>query len=284
MSLNTHIVSRVIAVGIFLNAGGCSNNFSSFSDKTSDESLYYEALYALDKAQYTIAINACTTMSATYLASVSKAAEVCSSAYAGRCGFSTATMASNISAYVASGPTQPLFLWFINKVSGTTAQNVSDCTTAESILRGIGAASSLTTDQNAYLAMLSIYTIAVVVNESADVTDDGAMDVGFDACNVGGTLTNAYAQNVGLAFWDLNASLTQISTNPLFSALATAIQSVCTNLQTTSGGNQDLCASLTPTALSAIHLKGARSLVKEGALVGVDQCGGGATFGACDCP
>jgi hypothetical protein len=268
---------QIFLLSLFLASNGCDNKFTSFANKTDDTSLYYTALIDLRTASYTTAIAACTAMSAGFL-SRRDVAVVCASAYAGRCGFTIPQTTTRIDTYISTPPAEKLFLYFMTLITGTTAQSLTDCSTAQSLLRGIGAAALRTSDENALMTLLSLHTISVVLNETADITDDGVVDGGFDACT---SVNAAQAQEVGLAFWELNQSLIALSASPFYSTLATGVSGLCTLL---TGIGEDLCASATPTSMSVSELKGARSLLKEGAAVGVDQCGGGASLATCNCP
>lgn len=269
----------VIAV-IFFFSTSCENRFIGFADKTTDEALYYTALKGIRDADYDTAIQACTYMSGGFSARPSTA-EVCASAYAGRCGFQTLDMVTYIESYAASPPPEKLFHYLMKQYSTTSASKLADCETAEDILQGIGTAAQRSDDQNGLMLLLSIHKIAVALNEAADKfgadADDGTIPGGFGAC----AMTAAEAQAIGSAFWELDKSLDVLSTNSLYTALDTAVDALCTALNVLT---VDLCAAADPTALTAAELKGARSLIKEGAAVGVDECGGGQSLATCNCP
>lgn len=267
----------MMALVLFMNTVSCSNRFSSFALTTDNESLLYTAKIALRDADYTAAIEACTDMPESFLAE-KRVTDVCASAYAGRCGYTLTSMVADIDTYATTLPPEKLFHWFMTQITGTTATSITDCSAAEDLLRAQGAASDRTDDQNAFMILLSIRTISVIVNETADATDDNVTDGGFDACT---SISAAQAQALGSAFWELDKSLDELSANSFYSALDTAVDGLCTAL---SGLGEDLCGAASPEGLGTAELKGARSLIKEGAVVGVDQCGSDGTLATCNCP
>lgn len=269
--------SRFLTVlTFFLYSTSCSNVLSDFSDTEDDTSLYYAAREAVREERYTDAIASCALISTTY-STQPEVADICASAYAGRCGFKLLDRVSDIDTYLTTPPAEKLFHWLITLYGGTTASSITDCGSAESIIRAQGAASLRTNDQNAFMVMLSIQTIYTVLNEVADTNEDNALDGGFDAC----AISAANAQVIGSAFWELDKSLDQLSTLAAYTALDTAVDTICGLL---AGIGKDLCAAASPTALAAAELEGARSLMKEGAAIGVNQCGGGASVATCSCP
>lgn len=263
-------------LSFFLYSTGCSNVLSNFSNTEDDISLYYAAREYVRKALYTDALTSCALISPLYLAKP-EVTDICASAYAGRCGFNLLDMVSDLDTYATTPPAEKIFHWLILRYGGTTASSITDCGSAESLIRAQGAASLRTNDQNAFMVMLSLQTIYTVLNETADTDENNILDGGFDAC----AISAANAQVVGSAFWELDKSLDQLAALPLYTNLDTAVDALCTALAAI---GQDLCAAASPLGLAAAELKGARSLLKEGAATGVNQCGGGASVATCNCP
>lgn len=277
MSSNMHLGFKLVLLFTLCAQWSCTNALSSFAAKDDDQSLLYEAKESIRKGDYSTAIASCLDMSSSFYAQ-SDVAMVCASAYAGRCGFTTMGVINRVDTYVSSAPPEKLFHWYMTQITGTTAQSISDCNTAIQIMNAQGTAANRTTDQNGFVSLLALHAISVVLNETGDVTDDNVLDGGFDAC----AISAANSQVIGLAFWELNKSTTQLASNPYYTNINTAVSTIC-GLMSSEG--QDLCASTTPLALSANELKGARSLILEGAAVGVDQCTGGMPISAgCKCP
>lgn len=265
----------------FLGNISCSNQFTGFANRTTDESLLSSAQKHLRNADYGDAIAACSYMSDAFIAD-EDVAMICASAYAGRCGYSFMGMVDDLSAYATAfglDATLTLFEWYITQIT-STAQQISDCSAAESIIRNLGAASTRTNDQNAFMTLLSLRTIALIADETADANNDGARD--GDVC---ATITAGLGQSLGSAFWELDKSLdelaTNLPTNDYYPALDTIVDNFCTALL---GLGKDLCGAASPLALGATELHGARSVIKEGLVLGVDQCTGNAPVVGCSCP
>jgi len=259
---------------------GCSaNNLEGISDTTTKKATLYAVKEAIRKGQYTTAIDLCEAMPASYFADV-EVAENCASAFAGRCGYALLSDLAAIQDYITTAPPEMLFEHFMIQLTSTSATQMDDCHAAEEILRSIGDASTRTGNQNVFMLFLAIKKISVIVNETADATDDGIVDGGFDACNAG-SLSDALAGQIGSAFWELNASATALAANPFYTPIETAVSAMCTALN---GLGQDLCAAADPTTLTANELKGARSLIREGAALGLDLCTGDESVVTCNCP
>jgi hypothetical protein len=257
----------------------CDNQFKSFSNLTEDDALFYTALDAVNDGSFDDAIAACSAMTPGY-ADGPKVVYLCATAYAGRCGFNTTTMLG----WLAPPPTAPIFNWFVQTaITSTTAQSVSDCSTAMGMLETLGVAATRSEDENLFMTLLAIQTIAVVANEYGDITEGGGTDAGFDPCDGVTDLTDANAQIVAAAFWNLNKSLDILTdTTNSYDTFYTTIDGVCTTL---AGLGQNLCAEPDSVTITGNPLKGARTLLAEGAAIGLNPgvCGGG-NFATCNCP
>lgn len=279
--------SFLIVSNIFLLSCG-GNSFETFADKTDDDALYYTALLAINDRSWSTAINACTEMSTGFL-DKRNTRMVCASAYAGRCGFETLEMIEFVEDYASSGapPTNRLLSYAIDNLTGTTAQDLSDCKQAESFIRGIGVAANRTSDENIFLTLLEIHLLGLYANATADADEaganDGVVDAGFNACT---DIDSATASGFAQSYWELNKSVAAIATtNQLFDDLSTAISGVCTALNTYNT-DYNLCSPTAfPTSPTTDHQNAARMIVHEGALIGVNSCNTGTnTFLDCGCP
>lgn len=254
---------------------GCSNALSSFANKTTDPALYYSVLEAVREAQYSTAISYCGDFSDTYLERTD-VITLCASAYAGRCGFSTLDMATFLSNYPATTP--KLFPYLLTLIPNATATSSDDCNSAVALLRTIGVASDRTADENAFMVLLALHTVTKVLKESGDANNDDVIDVAYSTCS---NITAGQAQKAGLAFYELDKSLDELSTNSLYGAIDVIVDALCTAL---TGLAEDLCAAASPGALSAAERKGIMSVLHEGAVVGIDQNVDGATIATSNCP
>ena len=254
---------------------GCTNNFETFANKTSDEAKIFDVREDIRKGRYSDAITTCAGMSAT-LSAQRDVKRLCATAYAGSCGFNFLTVVSNFDAWTG---TPDLFLYLMTLVGNKTAANLTDCDTAETTLRSIGTAANRTSDENVFMLLLSLYKVSVALDVVGDTNDDDALDGGFDACT---TINAANAQSIGSALWELDKSLDELASDPTYTDVDTAMDLHCTLLV---AQGIDLCAASDPTALNATELDGARATIKEGAAFGVDQCGADTPVSAgCKCP
>jgi hypothetical protein len=264
---------------VFLLNTSCDNFFESFADKSEDEALLFTAKKAIRDADYDAAVEACTLMSAGYYAK-SAAADVCSAAYAGRCGFTLTGMITTLGAY--PGLPSSYLGWFITQLDTATNQaaidKATDCSTAEEIIRSQGDASERTADQNLLMLLLSLQTMAAIADSTADSNFDDVLDPAFDAC-IAGDVSATEAQNFGSAFWEFDKVLDVLQADPDYTALDTLVDAICAAPEA-----QGLCAATSPLALAAGPIKGARTILKEG-VFGVNQCGGNIPIsGLCNCP
>jgi hypothetical protein len=282
-NLLTDFKLAVLAFAVAL-APACSNNYlESFATKTDNDSLYWAAQSALWTNDYNDAIVACTAMPANYI-SLDNVAQVCASAYAGRCGYSLGWMETNIPTLISTPPIDLEIISIFNTAS--TAQQVSDCGTAEAILNGIGTAAQRSQDSNMLMTLLTIYEMGVI---SSNLASNGAGGVtgGFNAC----TIAAADQQQYGLAFYDLNQSLGQLASVQFVAPIATGVTAQCSALKAI---GYDLCnlngltvgtgaGDFNPQNLPAGALKGATSTLDEGAAFGLNLCGGNQSVATCHC-
>lgn len=288
------LITALSFIAVLTHSVGCSNALTSFAKKDDDLSLNYQVREYIRKERYTDAIDTCALMSDEYLTEAS-VLELCATAYAGRCGFKLLDRVSNIETYASTPPATKLFEWLTTQIADTTAQSVSDCAAAESLISEIGAAGARSADQNALMVLLSLQTISTAVKVAGDVNNDEALDAGFDDMCDAGDLSAGYAQIIGSAFWQLDKSLDALSTNTFYTDLDTAVDALCAALDVLAGGDgtQDavndngLCYATSPATLNAARILNARSLIAEGAVVGIDHtgCGGGTIADpGCFCP
>jgi hypothetical protein len=272
----------------------CSNALSNFADKGDDQALYYEVLEHIRQSRFSAAIDTCAEMSTEFV-ETPKVLQLCAEAYAGRCGFRILDMVNDLDTYLTTTPSEKLFHWLMTKVGTTTAAQATDCESAMSLLYTIGTASLRTRDQNALMVMLSLHSIAATLDVAGDRNtdtplddDDGVLDPGFDdAC--GADLTNEQAEQIGAAFWHLKMSVYVLAASgEPYATLDTSTDALCTAMDWLAGGAGDgLCGATSPSALNAVRLLNARSLIAEGSVVGVDQagCNGGTIVDpGCNCP
>jgi hypothetical protein len=284
MSLNLPTDSKIflvrLSIALVMLATGCSQNYlSSFVTNPNDESLLYSASANIRNSDYTSAISDCASISASSL-STEQFATICASAYAGRCGFSMGFFTTNLS----SIGTAPWSAFEVSKIGTTAVSAITDCDSAEAILRGIGGPTARSSDANFFMLTLSLFKLGVIAKALGDPTNTGAVPAGFNVCGISNTPIN-YPLMAAEAVWDLLKAAKQLQSDQLIGTVATAMQNQCTLLSTI---GEDICAATDPTVLTVAQVNAGLSTLREGTAFGVNQaaCGGGtvATSASCRCP
>lgn len=259
---------------------GCSgsNFFETFASTDSDESMYRTALDAINDGDFQAAIDTCELMT-TEQASTDRGLYICANAYAGFCGYSLFTVAEQLSTY--AGP-ELLFEYFMEQNNGATSAKKVACNDALTRIRAIGTAANRTDDHN-YLAILSGLTnMGVILNLYADAStnDDGAPDVGWDACDSAVDLPDADAIQFGKALWEIHRSV-EATASTLTDPIKTTLDAVSSGIDAIDATYNFLDATANPASFTANEIKGVRTLIKEGAVLGLNYC---ANFAVCMCP
>lgn len=262
-------------------APGCSggNFFETFASKDTDEALYRTALDAINAADYQLAIDTCDLMTPAQ-ATTDRGLYICANAYAGACGYTLFTVATQLEGF---DDTPHLFEYFMTQNNGATTAKVTACGEALDRIGMIGTAANRTDDHN-YLAILSGLTnMGVILNLYADAStnDDGIPDVGWDACDSAVDLPDADAIQFGKALWEIHRSVT-VTASTLTDPIKTVLDGVSTSIDGIDPTYNFLDATADPDAFTANEKKGIRTLIKEGAVLGLS--GYCANFTACMCP
>lgn len=183
------------------------NFYTQFSNQSSDEALYHNALKKIDAQEWQAAIDIIEgDLSSTYQQNVN-VRESLMGAYAGKCGFSFITLVGGLSS--ASGGIFKVALGSFAGISVDTAA----CDSAVAILEGLGTSTQRTQNQNLYASLLGLARLGVSLHKTLDQESsglgDGTVDAGFDVClkpgvSTAGQLTDAEVKkvivSVGLIF------------------------------------------------------------------------------------
>lgn len=174
-----------ILISIFFSLAitSCSdpNVFQQFSNQTSDEALYKEALKKIDALDYTAAIDIITNqMSAGSQARVD-VKESLMGAYAGKCGLTFVTLIDGLSS-TAETKIFPLALGAF----GAIAIDTTSCDKAVDVLKSLGTSTQRTSNQNLFAAFLGLAKMGVNLRKTLDREfsglGDGVVDGGYDVC------------------------------------------------------------------------------------------------------
>lgn len=196
-----------------------NNAFTQFSNQTSDEAIYQEALKKIDQLAWQEAIDLIETqMSAGYQQNTN-VRESLMGAYAGKCGLSFVTLINGLS--TATGG---IFSMALGAFGGVTVDTAS-CDSAVTILQSLGTSVQRTQNQNFYAAILGLAKLGVNLHNTLDQetsgAGDGTVDAGWDSCpdpgaSTAGRLTDAEVKKaitgVGLIFENVATLVTAMGT------------------------------------------------------------------------
>lgn len=276
---------------LFLSSSlSCSVNvLETFANKNTDEAYYYDALKLINAAQYDAALEKMSLMSATYLAK-REIVMLKASAYAGKCGLVFLQFASDL----AGMRTTRLFPFLLGKFVGGTPTKIDACSTAETLIQGIGSISARTSDENMALVLISFAKIGNVLSLYADSNQNGVPDPAFNACTetpratrptaaVAGDWFNADLRQFGSGITLALANIGAVSGSvDLGSDSMDSITDACDTLETLNPA-YNFCSITDPAAFTTNQLKGIKSMLKESTVVGLGtDCTG--DIQTCNCP
>lgn len=273
---------------LFANLSCSVNALKDFADTTTDQALLEDAKTSLDNSDYSTALADIASMTSSYATSAD-VLRVKAAAYGGLCGFNFLTF---VQAFSAIGATRLMpFLLAEFPTSSTAA--IDYCVDAQNTMEAIGTISERTTNDNLFLAMISLAKIGAILSYY-DGNGTATVNTNYDACTdpspesrtQGGSISDSDAREIGsgLSLAYLNLSAVASSVN-LGSGQLADMTTVCTAL-----GANDFCSITDPTAFTATEVKAIRSLVAENSAVGIGQtqsdapgsCPGDVT--TCFCP
>lgn len=278
---------KILAILLFLSpwlsgASGCPNLFSEAASKTGDPALLYQAQRLIDSGDFTDAITAIQSMTATGQAQRTTKVTL-ASAYAGRCGLVLTSLAGDLSSGIGDGST--LYPVLLSHMVTATSAEVDDCKQAETTLLSISStASDRTSDENVLLAFVEFAKLgAILAASGVDADDNGTIDGAFDACtNDASNIVDADVQHIGtaitIAIESLSASGTAVADEitGTFTETCDAIDSAL--------GTTGFCEQTDTSDFDATETKGLRALIKSNEL-GFNTCSGAvASSLACLCP
>lgn len=274
----------------------CSVNvLETFSNKQTDEAYFYDARKLINDGQYDAALDVMALMTPTYLAR-REIITLKASAYAGKCGLNFMDFVAQLS----NMGTTRLFPFLAAQFVGGTPARIDACETAEDLIESIGAIAARTSDENMFLVLISFAKIGNVLSLYVDSNQNGTPDTiadtgsDYDACletpravrpttAVAGDWFNADLRQLGSGITLALANIGAVSGSVnLGDASLASITGACATLATLNPA-YDFCSITDPTAFTANHLKGIKSMLKESTVVGLGtNCTG--DISACNCP
>ena len=263
----------VIAVLSFSASCSSDNILSEFADNTSDESLYFEAVQALNSQNYTTAVNLITATSSDFQAD-REVQLVLASAHAGTCGFNFIDFVQAVTATT----TDTLFTVLFKTMTNATNDTQSGCTTATTLINGIAAAGSRTDDENILMALVSLATIGIVLNKNADGDQNESVDAAFDYC---ADISDSDYRELVVAVSNVVQSLSNVSSTIAADDISD-INTTCSTLE--GAGFTGLCSTTSTGDVSSSMITGMKGLVGSNASVGLGTCSNSVENCAAACP
>jgi hypothetical protein len=222
---------------IFLDS--CSNPYSEYSNSSTDEAIYEEALKAYNSSQWDKAIAKFQSLSPSFL-NTREVRFNYAKALAGKCGYDFITFIETVSSTDFSGPT--LFEAFLS-MWGNRSIIPSYCTLAEAQVKIIWSQLNSTAERSMsekfFMALLSLAKIGMYLRVKADVDANGGLgngvaDAGVDAC----TPANPPTQLLRFSDDEIKEIITGLA---LFISNLSAIGSAISNLSSLTGALDPIC-------------------------------------------
>lgn len=179
--MRTYNFLVVLILSLAMTSCSDPNLFKQFSNQTSDEALYKEALKKIDALEYTAAIDIIKNqMSSAYQQRVD-VRESLMGAYAGKCGLTFVTLVDGLGT-TAETKIFPLALGAF----GSLAIDTTSCDNAVEVLKGFGTSTQRSANQNLFAAFLGLAKMGVNLRKTLDRENsglgDGVVDAGYDVC------------------------------------------------------------------------------------------------------
>ena len=254
-----------IFLGFYLTACG-ANIFSASASKTSDESLYEDALKLIDDADFDGAIAKILLMT-TANQNTEEVQRSLAGAYAGKCGLIFLDMMEGLSS--GTGTPFNIFMSGFTSITVTPASCYTSQTTLETKF-GATAAARDNSDVNMFMAVLGMAKIGTYLREKADADQDGVVDAAFNACNAG-SISDAEVKQVGTGLGMVIDNFTAVAAavsggSGALDAIAN-LQAACALMPS------NPCTITDPNSASwdATRIKAIRSIIKSTSY-GIQSC------------
>jgi hypothetical protein len=282
------VLCLLLALPWILGNTGCPNAFSQFSQQTTDDALRYDMQMKIDRREYTEAIE--TYLRMTSAGRTSRLGRIAgATAYAGRCGLDLVTLSKTITDNIA---TRKLFPILLEVYKDAVVANVTDCETAEGLVRGIDS-TQITADDYMLLAFISLGKIGTTLESGGaddallDGTPDhtGTVSAGFLPCNTTPAhISDANVQRVASGL-TLTLSALNSSGSDAIGSVTTQMNAVCTAIDSflvAVGGSAGFCQQYEPTDFTGLEITAIRMLL-DSTDVGFGRCGGAVGTAGCRC-
>lgn len=249
----------------------CTNNvFEETADRKDPRALIFDARRALNKRDYTQALEVLESLPADQLL-LRDVNFLRASAYAGRCGLEILTVAFELQD-LAGGQLLKLLMQIF---PGSTPARAQDCVSAQDLLVQIGGASHRNFDENLLLSFISLTKLGAITSAFADQDGDGEPDPGWDHCQEGDFPEEAVRQvGSGLALFleSFSAAGAEIAGSTLED-----LEEACAQYPIL----EEVCSKTDPSSYSPQEIDALRALVAAENFVTVPTPVVGIGIGAC---
>ncbi len=261
---------------------GCRNYLETFSEPDSDRAKFTEASLALNVRDFDSALVWIGRMTSDYR-NTRQVKFLEASAHSGKCGMEAMSFLQTVDA--ASDGSANFFTVLMAAFPGGTLTQASECLVAENLLRSISTTATLrTANENIFLALVSLAKIGIILNDGADLNDNGLVDDGFsspDHCNSTTVLEDGAVDELvtGLAIFieSIEASGLTFGADELGS-----VNDICAALAGSPDPSYNFCGVTDTSDVTANHRKGMRTIFGASQGIGLGICTGDET--ACLCP
>ncbi len=259
-------------------ASGCPNQFSNFTDYTTEDALYTQAQLYLNSRDYDNAITTLNKLSSGYRAK-RHVRFVAASAYAGKCGLSIFSLIESL----GNLGSQRLFPFTLSTFKQLTVTNAQACRSAESEIRSVSDNPSVrTTDENLLLVLSSLVKIGAIFAATIDDDDDGTLDAahnGTDHCHATNMLTDSEVDELITGMSNIISGLENIgpAVDPSqLSVLGDACEAIPAPYEA-----YRPCGTPDASSITAEQRKGMRTLFGTNTGIGLGNCSG--DIATCGC-
>jgi hypothetical protein len=268
----------LIVAPFLMAATGCPNAFVESAQKTTDEALAYSAEQYANANQWTQAITAMNSMTASGKAK-RESKSALASYYAGRCGLNLLNYADAIKNQMPATKLWPLAM---SVQVGATVTDLSDCVLAEQTLVSIDPnENNRTPDENIELVFIELAKMgASLAQSNADANHDGVIDGTFNACSTT-DISDGAVQELGSGVV-LTLKAIQASGSSFGGSITSSVGTMCTTIEA-QPGMAGFCSNTSASNFTGPLLLGLRALIKSNE-IGFNICGGSVGSGSCTCP
>ncbi len=243
------------------------NQFKSFDDEVTAESLWFDFIQHLNKKEFTEAIALLPEIPDSIKLRRENLIRH-SSAYAGVCGLDLLELINDSGNLGTATPIGFLMSTFTDP----TLEKITACNTAIALIENnvSDQADQRNSDENIAMMAYLMINIGLFLNSRFDLDNNGAVDPAADSCNVT-QISDIETAQVGASLTKMFLAAQFISGIDLLTEIQDEIQSGC-DLLTGALAPLNFCSQINPASYSADQIRGVRSIIQEGVDFGMGSC------------